>query len=268
MVVAMDHSVTLGPGGRLADMADLVHEVVCAGPDGVIVHRGVASSGVLPEAMRPALVIHMSGNTTLSPDSHLKSPVCSVEAALQLGADCVSVHVPLGCGGEEDRRALRELADTADACARWSVPLVVMVYLSEPAAARREAFPHAVRAVADLGADVVKTAYPGDLRTLARIVEGCYVPVLVAGGEARGGLPDYLALADAIVDAGAAGVCVGRRVFESADPGAAVQAIKRVVYGRVPVADALEPRSVGNGFGALGVARRAARARTAEVSGV
>jgi class I fructose-bisphosphate aldolase len=209
-------------------------EVRAGQPDSMIVQRGVAAR--LWAARPPCgLIVHLSGGTELSGRPMLKNRVCDVEEAIRLGADAVSMHVPLGLGADGDGAALHELGRVASACANWNLPLLAMMYVYGEATRRSGADAHAARVAADLGADLVKVAYPGNPEALAGLLASCYVPVLVAGGEASGDGRQTLELAAEAVTLGAAGVCVGRNVYQHRDPAGMVRALRAVVHdGRTP----------------------------------
>jgi DhnA family fructose-bisphosphate aldolase class Ia len=197
-------------------------------PDGVIMHRGPVLAG-LSDPAAGALVLHLSAGTELSPSPFVKSPVSGPEEALQLGADAVSVHVTLGVDDERDARALAALDRCSTECRRWGIPLLAMMYVH--GVAKPDAVVHAARVAADLGADLVKVNYTGDPESFARLVQTCYVPVLMAGGPSVGdGLETLKTVADAIA-AGAAGVCIGRNVYQHPSPTSMLRALGAVVHG-------------------------------------
>jgi DhnA family fructose-bisphosphate aldolase class Ia len=89
----------------------------------------------------------------------------------------------------------------------------------------------AVRQAAELGADVVKTAYPGDQSAFRDIVASCYVPVIVLGGAAGGDDASVLRMVEQALAAGASGVAIGRNVWQRPDPAAMAKAIAGLVHG-------------------------------------
>lgn len=232
VLVAVDHSLTTGTDGGLADMGSVLRSIVLGGADGVVTHRGTALRA-MPVQRTTALIVHLSGNTSLSPEAELKTRVCEPEAALAAGADAISVHVTLGCGNTEDRAALRDLATVALSADRLGLPLMVMVYVRASADRHGQAVVHAARVAAELGADMVKAPNPGE-EHLFRLADCIDVPVVLAGGERRDETwEDFLGAAKNAVGAGLAGLCVGRRVFGSPDPARAVADLRAVVHGGV-----------------------------------
>jgi DhnA family fructose-bisphosphate aldolase class Ia len=230
LLVALDHSVTYGAGVGLSDMASVMRAVVGGGADGVIAHRGSAARE-MPVQRTTSLIVHLSGNTVLSPGPELKTRVCDPETAFALGADAVSAHITLGRGNQEDRAALADLGDIARTCDGLGVPLLVMTYVDADGAKERgPVVLHAARVAAELGADIVKAAHPGE-DYLAELASTIPVPVVIAGGQADGSWEEFLEAGKKIIGAGLAGLCVGRRVFGSADPAEATAQLKAVVHG-------------------------------------
>jgi shikimate kinase len=226
VMLALDHGVTLGPVAGIEDpraaLAAAAGHATCA-----TVHRGLV--GLASEhAASMGVLLHLSAGTAAGPDPHDKRLVASVAEAARLGCDGVSIHLNLGAPTEG--RQLEEAGRVAAACGEWGMPLVAMVYprgpgVPEPAPLERVA--HAARLGAELGADAVKVPYAPGFRD---VVRGCPVPVLVAGGERRplDGFLEELAAARA---AGAAGVSVGRNVFQSGDPRGAVGILNATATG-------------------------------------
>ncbi|MGA5301837.1 2-amino-4,5-dihydroxy-6-one-heptanoic acid-7-phosphate synthase [Nucisporomicrobium flavum] len=229
LLVAVDHAVTLGTVDGLSDMGKVLRAVVAGGADAVVTHRGTAAHQ-MPVQRGTALIVHLSGNTDLSPGSELKTPVCQPETAMALGADAVSAHVTLGCGSQEDRAALADLGHLASSCDRLGIPLMVMTYVRTTPDRHGRAVVHAARVAAELGADLVKTAHPGE-EYLPDLAGSIPVPVVIAGGEAAGTWDDFLDSAKNAMGVGLAGLCVGRWVFGSPDPARAVAALRAVVHG-------------------------------------
>ena len=120
-----------------------------------------------------------------APDPDAKYLVSGVAEALRLGADAISVHVNLGSAGE--REQIADLGAVADACDRWNVPLLAMMYPRGPRIENPrdpELVAHAATLAMDLGADVVKVPFAGTAAEMADVVRACPVPLIVAGGPA------------------------------------------------------------------------------------
>lgn len=231
LIVPLDHSVTDGPvtGGRRVN--DLVGVLASNGVDAVIVHKGTARR-LDPVWFRDlSLIVHLSASTVHASDPDAKVLVTGVEEALRAGADAVSVHINLG--SREEKTQIADLASVSEACDRWNVPLLAMMYprgpsIAEPRAAAVVA--HAANLAADLGADLVKTLYTGSPDSMAEITDVCPVPIVVAGGPRRDDTRELLSWTKESLGAGAAGVAVGRNIFQAADPGGVARAVADLVH--------------------------------------
>ncbi|GAA4161790.1 hypothetical protein GCM10022251_41830 [Phytohabitans flavus] len=195
-----------------------------------------------------SLIVHLSASTRRAPDPDAKYLVSSVEEALRLGADAVSVHVNVGSTTEGQQIA--DLATVAEACDRWGVPLLAMLYPRGPQIAdgrAPELVAHAAAIAADLGADLVKSALPASAAGIAAVTASCPVPVLAAGGAPSPGANDVMRhLADAM-RAGAGGIAAGRLVFTAADPAVAARRVAALVHDRTAASGASATYSAPGG---------------------
>lgn len=210
--VPLDHSVSMGPIDGLEDMPSLVAELQRSGVDLVIVTKG-AVRGLLPVLAPTTLLgVHVSASTSLNPESNRKVLAGTAEEAVSLGADLLSVQVNFGIPEEGDM--LRDLGTAVDQCRSLGLPLLCMAYVKKPGGGTADELRHACRAAADLGADIVKTSYPGSLAEYGRLVRSTPVPLLLGGGNRLDDDGAFLDLVRETVQAGAAGICIGRNLFQ------------------------------------------------------
>lgn len=210
--VPLDHSVSMGPIEGLEDTASVVAELQRAGVDLVIVTKGAVRNLVAVLSPRTLLGVHVSASTSLNPNSNRKVLAGTAEEAVGLGADLLSVQVNFGI--PEEGEMLRDLGIAADQCRAVGLPLLCMAYVKKPGGGTPEELRHACRAAADLGADIVKTSYPGSLEEYRRLVRTTPAPLLLGGGNRLDDEGAFLALVRETVDAGAAGICIGRNLFQ------------------------------------------------------
>lgn len=240
VIVPMDHGVTVGPIRGLIDMKQAVDNVVNGGANAIIVHKGIVKAGHRQSGKDIGLIVHLSGSTTLSPDPSGKVLVCTVEEALQLGADGVSIHVNLGA--PTDDIMLDHLGQVSRSCQQWGMPLLAMMYTrGEKIKSEYDVncVKHAARVGAELGADIVKVNYTGSPQSFATVTEGCPVPVVIAGGEKLESDDDILQMVAGAIQAGAVGVSIGRNVFQHSKPTRMIAALSAIVHeGASPTAAA------------------------------
>jgi len=239
VIVPMDHGFTLGQIDGLLDMTSVISEVSMGGANAIVLHKGMIKRGHRKKGRDIGLIVHLSGSTSLNPDPNDKVLVCTVEEAIALGADAVSIHINLGAPNES--KMLESAGKISKECTRWGIPLLIMIYPRgkniDPDSPQTVG--HCVRVAEELGADLIKTNYTGDPVTFGKIAKACSVPVLVAGGEKVGDLDSLKIIRDS-VDAGGSGVCVGRNAFQREDTRAFVRALCRVVHSGMDPKQALE----------------------------
>jgi 2-amino-4,5-dihydroxy-6-oxo-7-(phosphonooxy)heptanoate synthase len=227
VIVPLDHSVTDGPIARPGLSIDqLVGDLAASEVDAVVLHKGSLRHVKPTRFGSMSLIVHLSASSRHAPDPDAKYLVTSVEEALTLGADAVSVHVNLG--SLDERRQIADLGTVAGACDQWNVPLIAMIYPRGPRIANPhdpELVAHAATLAADLGADIVKTTYPGSCAGMAEVTAACPIPVIVAGGSRVESADRVLGFVTDALLGGAAGVAMGRNIFMAPDP--------RAMAGRV-----------------------------------
>ncbi|HDX8940890.1 2-amino-3,7-dideoxy-D-threo-hept-6-ulosonate synthase [Klebsiella michiganensis] len=238
VIVPLDHGATLGPITGLTDPVQLITKLCgdLSPVQGLVLHRGVmeqASSVLLPYDL-PTRVLHLSASTAFSPKVTQKALVASVEDALRMGADAVSVHVNLGVDAEPDM--LRDFGMVASYCQQWGMPLLAMMYIrvDGQVSSATSHVAHAARLAAEMGADLVKVDYPGSIDAMAEVVGGCFIPVLIAGGEKCANSQQVLQMVGQAIDGGAAGVCMGRNVFQQEHAHDFINEVGLAVHGWRP----------------------------------
>lgn len=239
LCIPIDHSLTLGPVMGLESAEKIIQQVSDAGATAILFHKGTAIH--LKAVYQLGMIIHLNGSTSLVPSHERKVKITSVEEALRLGADAVSVHVNMGSSYEQEM--LSFLGEVADKCDMYQVPLIAMMYprgefIKDPLSADTVA--HVARAGAEAGADIVKTVYTGSTETFRNVVRKCPAPVVLAGGPKVESDMDLLLLAKSALDAGAIGVTFGRNVFQHKEPGKIVAALKKIVIEGMDVEKAKE----------------------------
>jgi fructose-bisphosphate aldolase/2-amino-3,7-dideoxy-D-threo-hept-6-ulosonate synthase len=238
LVVPMDHGITLGAVKGLSDLESTVDAVTRGGADAVLTQKGLAPR-VHPNKHGAGYVVHCNGSTTVGPDENDKRQTATVEEAIRAGADAVSYHVNVA--SEHEREQIEGLARLTDEAARFGVPVLAMCYVRghDVDAKDPELIAHAVRLGEELGADLIKTAYTGDAESFQRVIEATAKPVVIAGGS-RGSDRETVGMVRGAMDAGAAGVSMGRSIFQHDDPEAITRAVAAVIHEDLEAEAALE----------------------------
>jgi len=241
VIVPMDHGISTGPIDGIKDMKTTIQKVSMGGANAIVEHKGLVSAGHRKGGGDIGLIIHLSGSTSLSPFPNSKTLVCSVEEAIKLGADAVSIHINLGDDLEKDM--LRDFGKVSYEARTWGLPLLAMIY---PRGEKIKdeydvnVVKHAARVGNEMGADIVKVSYTGSVETFREVVEGCSVPVVIAGGAKMDSDRSILEMVKGSIEAGGAGVSIGRNVFQHKDPKQMVRAISSIVNDDSGVDEALK----------------------------
>ena len=241
VIVPMDHGVTVGPVEGLTDMREAVSKVVAGGTNAVLMHKGMPRFSHRGRGKDVGLIIHLSGGTSISPDPNVKELVCTVEEAIKIGADAVSLHINLGA--ETDNEMLRQLGYVSSKCEEWQMPLLAMMYPRGKKIKNEydpEYIKHAARVGAELGADIVKVPYTGTVESFAEVVDGCRLPVVIAGGPKIDSDYDMFKMVEEALEAGAAGVSIGRNAFQHKNPTRMIQALSEMVHKHGTIEQAIE----------------------------
>jgi len=241
VIVPMDHGISVGPIPGLRDMKTAIQKVAEGGANAIVEHKGLVGEGHRGKGKDIGIIIHLSASTSLSPYPNAKTLVCTVEEAIRLGADGVSIHVNLGNGTE--REMLQDFGRVSREAREWGMPLLAMIYPRgekirdefDPAAIK-----HAARVGMEMGADIVKVSYTGNAETFREVVEGCTVPVVIAGGPKMDSDREILEMVRGAMEAGGAGASIGRNVFQHRNPTAMVRAISAIVHEGAGVDGALK----------------------------
>ncbi|WP_459192757.1 2-amino-3,7-dideoxy-D-threo-hept-6-ulosonate synthase [Halosimplex sp. J119] len=242
LIVPMDHGITLGAVKGLVDLESTVDAITRGGADAVLTQRGVAGR-VHPNKNDAGYIVHLNGSTTIGPDESDKRMTGTVEDAVRAGADAVSFHINVGSEHEPDQ--ITKLAEVTSEAERYGLPVLAMAYArghdvrDDDPELFAEDLSHAVRLAEELGADVVKTAYSGTADTFDRVVDATSLPVVIAGGS-KGTDRETLSMVRGAVDAGAAGVSMGRSIFQHDDPEAITRAVAAVLHDDASADEAAE----------------------------
>ncbi|WP_010250893.1 2-amino-3,7-dideoxy-D-threo-hept-6-ulosonate synthase [Acetivibrio cellulolyticus] len=236
-IVPMDHGVTLGPIDGIQDYVGTITQILSGGADAIVLHKGLLKSVAShTELSKGRYIMHLSASTSLSNDSTHKVLTGSVEEAVKLGADGVSVHVNLGVWSEGEMT--RDLGIVARDCMEWGMPLLVMIYTHKNPK-DINAIMHSARVAEELGADIVKIGYPGSFENTEKLIRGVGIPVVIAGGAKMDSVEKLMCTIDDALNAGASGVAIGRNVFQHKNPGLITDLISKLIHRKLKLGQCL-----------------------------
>lgn len=236
IITPLDHGITVGPIVGLENMDETLGEIVDLPIDSIIAHKGVIRQNYdLLSGRKLGLIMHLSCSTTIGGFDLRKIRSASVDEALAMGCDGVSVHVNLG--NESESYMLEDFANISEECMKKGMPLIAMMYARGPKIENEydvKYVKHMARIAEELGADIVKVNYTGDIESFREVVEGCQIPVVIAGGEKQDNIKTLRMINDAMI-AGAKGISIGRNIFQQEDKELILKAIRDIVYDRVDI---------------------------------
>lgn len=252
LFTALDHGVTAGALHGLGNVPAVALSVLQNGANAVVLHKGMADALLQRIDAKPELLpfsdahflLHLSASTKLSAAPHSKILCSSVEDAVRLGAEAVSVHVTLGVDAEP--AMLTDLGRVASEAHALGMPLMAMMYareLNESTPCGKNSYnadilAHCARVAAELGADMVKLPYFGNVDAFARMVFDLPIPVLVAGGEKMDSDKALFTVVREVLAAGAAGLCMGRNIFQHRNPQGLTRALRAVIADGISTEEA------------------------------
>lgn len=229
LCIPMDHGITNGPIHGLEDVYGFIYKCEKSGITSIIINKGIIKS--LPRPLAVGIIAHLSASTSLGPSPNKKVQMGSVEDAIRLGADAISVHINIGA--KEESEMLQKLGMISDKCNEWNVPLIAMMYprgesIKDPYDV--DIVSHVARIGAEAGADIVKTVYTGNSDTFKSVVRTCPVPVVIAGGPKASTDEDILEMCSGAMQAGAIGVTFGRNIFQHKNPPIILNALSKIIF--------------------------------------
>lgn len=233
VMLAFDHGYFQGPTSGL-ERIDLNIAPLGEQADALMCTRGSLRTSI-PPATRAGLVLRASGGPSILTELSDEHIAMAMDDAVRVNADAVAVQVFVG--GEHESRSIRNLTTLVDQGYGAGVPVLGVTAVGKELTRDARYLGLATRIIAELGAQLVKTYYCED--GFEDVVAGCPVPVIMAGGKKLPEL-DALTMASNAVRAGAAGVDMGRNIFQSSDPGAMMSAVRAVVHDDLDPADAHE----------------------------
>jgi len=230
VIVPMDHGVSMGPIHGLENMAATINEIADGGANAVLMHKGIVKSGYRGYGKDIGLIIHLSAGTPYTTPT-TKVLVTDVKEALRLGADAVSIHVNIG--GDNESEMLRDLGAVSRKCDEYGMPLLAMMYARGKNISNEydvKYIKHAARIGAELGADIIKTNYTGSKETFKEVIDGCPVPVIIAGGPKIDSDEKLFSMIEDAMDCGASGVAIGRNIFQAKNISEMTKKICEIVH--------------------------------------
>ena len=222
VMLAFDHGYFQGPTTGL-ERVDLSIRPLVPYADALMLTRGMLRSVIEPSSTN-AIVMRASGGPSILKELSDERIAVNAEDALRMNVCAVAVQVFIG--GANETRSVHNMTRLVDACMRYGIPVLGVTAVGKELVRDARYIGLATRICAELGAAFVKTYFvPG----FESVTAGCPVPIVIAGGKKLPEL-DALKMAHDAISQGAAGVDMGRNIFQAEAPVAMLRAVRRVVH--------------------------------------
>jgi putative autoinducer-2 (AI-2) aldolase len=223
IMLAIDHGYFQGPTTGL-ERIDVTILPLVEYTDVLMLTRGILRS-VVPPAITKPVVIRASGGPSILKELSDEQIAMDIEDAIRLGVCATAIQVFIG--GEFESRSVVNMTRLVDAGLRYGIPTMAVTAVGRDMERNAKYFRLATRICAELGAHFVKTYYVEE--GFDTVTAACPVPIVIAGGRKRPE-KDALEMAYRALEEGAAGVDMGRNIFQSGSPFAMMRAIRAVVH--------------------------------------
>ncbi len=200
--------------------------------NGVIFQKGVAEK-YYESALHNELplIVKLNGKTNLVKEEPFAPLLCSVDEAIKLGAVAVGYTVYVGSLHENEMTS--QLARIVASAHEKGLPVIAWMYprgKSIENKTEEEIIPYASRLGLELGADIIKIKYPGNVQILQKSVEAAgKTKVVVSGGE-KESEEEFLVMAKESIASGVIGMAVGRNIWQNKDPLGITEKLKKIIF--------------------------------------
>jgi 3-hydroxy-5-phosphonooxypentane-2,4-dione thiolase len=223
VMLAIDHGYFQGPTTGL-ERIDLNILPLVPYADTLMLTRGILRT-IVPPSVSQSIVMRVSGGTSILKELSNEEIAVDIEDSIRMNVCAMAVQVFIG--GEYERQSIINMTKMVDLGTRYGIPTLAVTAVGKDMARDARYFRLATRICAELGANYVKSYYIDE--GFETVTASCPVPIVMAGGKK---IPekDALTMAYNAVQQGAAGVDMGRNIFQSDAPVAMIQAVKAVVH--------------------------------------
>jgi DhnA family fructose-bisphosphate aldolase class Ia len=237
LIVAIDHGMALGPMTGIENPSK-VFETLESWTDAWLMTKGIFTHVYEPKGNKGIILRASGGATIAGPDITREGVTASVEELLMLSADAVAFSVYIGSPNEHE--TLRSLSMLADSCRRWEIPLVGVTAVGKDKEKAQDPkfIALCARVAAEHGADIVKTYYTAE--DFEKVTAGCPVPIAIAGGPKCDTDEETLAMIRGSLDRGAAGIVMGRNIWQSPRAVALIQAVHAMIHDDTSLKEAVD----------------------------
>ncbi|MGD9673913.1 MAG: 3-hydroxy-5-phosphonooxypentane-2,4-dione thiolase [Candidatus Nitrosocosmicus sp.] len=233
VMLAVDHGYFLGPTEKLENPRETIRPLLNLA-DSLMLTRGVLRSSVSAESNTPIVLRVSGGSSIVGEDLSKETITTSIDEAIRLNASCLALSIFIG--SKYEYQTLKNLSKLVNEGEKCGIPVLAVTAVGKEMARDARYLGLACRIAAELGAHVVKTYHCVDF---TKVVEGCPVPVIIAGGKKLAERDALQLTSDAMRD-GASGVDMGRNIWQSDNPVAMIKAVRAIVHENFTAAQAYD----------------------------
>lgn len=235
VMLAVDHGYFLGPTHRLEHVGRTVDPLLDYA-DALMLTRGILRSSISPETDVPIVLRVSGGSSIIGEDLSNETIMTSMEDAVRLNVAAVALSIFVG--SDYEKQTLESLALLVDMGQEYGIPVLAVTAVGKELGKRDARFLSlSCRIAAEFGASFVKTYYCDDFE---KVVESCPVPIVIAGGPKLETELDAFQMAWDAVQKGAAGVDMGRNIWQNDNPVGMIKGVRAVVHEGKEPEEALE----------------------------
>jgi 3-hydroxy-5-phosphonooxypentane-2,4-dione thiolase len=234
VMLAVDHGYFLGPTERLEVPSNTIKPLLSYA-DSLMLTRGILRTSVNPNTSIPIVLRVSGGSSVIGEDLSNETITTSIEEAIRLNATCLALSIFVG--SKYEHQTLSNLAKLVDNGEKYGIPILAVTAVGKEMARDSRYLSLACRIAAELGAHIVKTYY---CENFEKVIDGCPVPVIIAGGKKLSKEVDALELAYNAIQHGAAGVDMGRNIWQSDYPVEMIRAVRAIVHENLNVNEAYD----------------------------
>ena len=232
LMLAVDHGYFLGPTEGL-EIPSRTIKPLLPYADSLMITRGILRTSVNPSIEVP-IVLRVSGGTSIvGEDLSNETITTSIEEAIKLNASCLAISIFIG--SKYEHQTLASLSRLVDEGEKYGIPVLAVTAVGKEMTRDARYLALACRVAAEQGAHIVKTYYCENFES---VVEGCPVPLIVAGGKKLPNEIDALKLTYEAIEHGAAGVDMGRNIWQSTYAVAMIKSVRSIVHSNLDLRQA------------------------------
>lgn len=252
VIIPIDHGLVMGNIEGLQDPIDILEKLVKLGIDGTLMSPGIAKITneyfCSKDAPGRILTIDLPLSSTIPGESGSiigHEVISDIEFAIRNALDLVKVLLPWGEKENVQMESIKVVSKVATECDKWNIPLMVEPvfwgsHTSKDKKNDRKLIEHAARMALELGADILKIPYTGNVSEFKQLITHLKVPVFVLGGPKMDNIKDILNVAKESIEAGATGIVFGRNVWQNPKMESLIKCLKEIVHENASVDEVIK----------------------------